>query len=83
MHMNTNTMASPMAPAFKLVLMASSPSCAPTTLERSSSSSRLSPPIRMEEAIRSASSKLMLPSMTAWPLLISALTFGTLINSPS
>ena len=36
---NTITMPRPIAPAFKLVSMASTPSCAPTTLECSSSSS--------------------------------------------
>ena len=37
----------PIAPAIRLVLMAAESSCAPTTLERSSSSSSFSPPIRM------------------------------------
>ena len=36
--------------AFKLVLIASDPNWAPTTLERISSSSSFNPPIRMVEA---------------------------------
>ena len=54
--MNTATMPNPIAPAFKLVEMASCPSFAPTTLERSSSNSREREPIRMVEASLSASS---------------------------
>ena len=56
MIMNTHTIPKPMTPAFKLVEMASCPSFAPTTLERSSSNSREREPIRMGEASLSASS---------------------------
>ena len=52
----THTIPKPMTPAFKLVEMASCPSFAPTTLERSSSNSREREPIRMVEASLSASS---------------------------
>ena len=41
------TRANPTTAAVKLVLIASEPSCAPTTLERSSCSSSFNPPIRL------------------------------------
>ena len=53
---NTMTMANPIRPAFKLVEIASWPSFAPTTLERSSSSSRDREPIRIVDARLFASS---------------------------
>ena len=72
--------ARPIAAASTLVEMASSPSWAATTLERSSESSRFRPPIRMVEARFSASWASAIPSIWAWPSVISALTLGTLTN---
>ena len=54
--MKTATTINPITAAFKLVEIASTPNCAPTTLECSSSSSSFSPPIRMVEARLYASS---------------------------
>ena len=73
----------PMAAAFKLVEMASSPNCAPTTFECSSSNSREREPIRMVEASSSAASKLSIPSICAVPPEIASFTLGALIVSPS
>ena len=78
-----NTMASPIAPAFRLVLIACSPNWAPTTLERSSSSSSFNPPIRMVDARFSASSYEKFPVMYACPPVIAVWTLGLLIASPS
>ena len=72
-----------MIPALILVEIASEPSCAPTTLERSSSSSTLSPPIRIVEASASASSKSFIPVIYALPPVIGSLTDGTDTSSPS
>ena len=76
---NITTSTKPTAAAFRLVLIAALPSCAPTTLERSSSSSSFSPPIRMVEARESASSKVKLPVICAFPSVITAFTPGALI----
>ena len=53
--------ASPIPAATKLVEMASSPSCAATTLERSSLNSSFNPPIRMVDARFSASCASAIP----------------------
>ena len=58
---NRNTRIRPITPAFRLVLSACSPSCAPTTFERNSSSSSFSPPIRIVDARLSASSYVKSP----------------------
>ena len=83
MIINRAMMIRPISAASRLVRTASSPSCAPTTFERSSSSSSFSPPIRIWLAIRSASSKLVMPDICALPSVSAAWTFGTLIKSPS
>ena len=75
--------ARPMAAASRLVEMASWPSCAATTLERSSESSRFRPPIRMVDASSSASWASAIPSIIACPSVISAFTLGTLTKCPS
>ena len=81
--MKIMTIAMPMAPASRLLSIASLPSWAPTTLERSSSSSRLSPPIRMVDARFCASSKEAIPVITAFPSVIGSFTAGELTTSPS
>ena len=72
-----------MAPAFRLVEIASWPSFAPTTLERSSSSSNEREPIRIVAARFSASSKLPMPSIRHCPPVIGSFTFGAEIGWPS
>ena len=81
--MKIMTIAMPIAPASRLFSIASLPSCAPTTLERSSSSSRLSPPMRMVEARFCASSKEAMPVITAWPSVMGSFTAGELTTWPS
>ncbi len=83
MIINSAMMIRPISAASRLVRTASSPSCAPTTFERSSESSSFNPPIRIWLAMRSASSKLAIPEICALPSVSASLTFGTLIKSPS
>ena len=72
-----------MAPAIRLVLIACCPSCAPTTLERSSSSSSFREPIRIIDASSFASSMDCCPLICALPSEITLCTTGELIVSPS
>ncbi len=83
MIMNSAMMIRPISAASRLVRTASSPSCAPTTFERSSSSSSFSPPMRIWLARRSACSKVPMPEICALPSVSAASTFGTLMKSPS
>ena len=73
----------PMIPALIDVAIASEPSWAPTTLERSSESSSLSPPIRILWASMLASVMERIPEIWALPPAILSFTFGTERSSPS
>ena len=80
---NTATRIKPITAACKQVVIASEPSCAPTTLERNSCNSSFNAPLRMLDARRSASSAFPIPLITACPSLITTPTRGTLINLSS
>ena len=70
MIMMRNTSAIPIAPALRLVLIASEPSVAPTILERTCLSVRGSAPIRIVVASCSASSYVEILLISALPPVI-------------
>ena len=77
------TQMTPMMPPIREVFRACCPSCAPTTCERISSSSREREPIRMEEASSLAESSVKLPEISHFPSVMACCTTGELIVSPS